>query len=323
MNRSASRLAAVFLAMSASAAIGADLPPDVIVRQGTATLTYADIDAFAARMPAEQRAGYFDNAKRLDSTLRQMLTERQIADEARAIGLDKDPAVERQIKLAVDGALTTVRLAKLRESVVIPDMAELARERYLTDKSKFNDPAVLDVKHILISSERHTDQEARELAEKVRADAVADANAFEALVSKYSEDGSAAANGGLMRQAGDNKQYVPEFAAAANKLTKVGEVSPVTKTKFGYHVLMLIKRAPARVRSFDEVKEQLISELQTDYRQQELVKYLQNVKGNELDSNPELVNSLRSRYGSVTAEMPEYHTDAAEAEPAGAPSQQP
>ncbi len=322
MIRSTVCLAAFFLTLSAPIAIGAELPADVIVRQGTATLTYADIDAFAARIPVEQRAGYFDNAKRLDSTLRQMLAERQVADEARSIGLDQDPAVQRQIRLAVDGVLTTVRMAKLRESIVVPDMADLAKERYLADKSKFNDPAVLDVKHILIATDRHSDKEARELADKVRMEAIADANSIDALVTKYSEDGSATANGGLMRQAGDKEKYVPEFADAANKLTKVGEVSPVTKTKFGYHVLMMIKRAPSRQRSFDEVKEQLIAELQTDYRQQELVKYLQGVKNNEVESNPELVNSLRSRYGSVTAQMPGNAGDA-DAQPEGTPSPRP
>lgn len=299
---STSLLTITWFAAMTTLAIAAELPPGAIVRQGTAVLTMEDIDAFAARIPPEQRAGYFDNAKRLDSTLRQLLVERQIANDARAIGLAKDPKVQRQVLLATEATLSNARISNLKETVEIPDFSDLASERYQADRASFNVSAVLDVLHILVSSGKRTDAEARALAEKVRTEAVADPEKFAALVTKYSEDPSAAENRGLMRAAGDSKQYVSEFAAAANELKTPKQISPVVKTKFGYHVLMLIRKEPARERNFAEVKEGLMQELRADHVNQKILSYMQTMQNKELESNAELVNSLRSRFGRATSD---------------------
>ena len=91
------------------------------------------------------------------------------------------------------------------------------------------------------------------------------------------------------------------------------------KTKFGYHVLMLIKKEPSRERSFDEVKDDLMKELSDEYVKQQVVNYMQKMQNNELDSNAELVNSLRTRYGSAEpghdAKQPSATPEAAKAAP--------
>lgn len=299
MTRASACLTFTLFAAATTLAVAADLPPGVIVRQGTAAITIEDIDAFAARMPPDQRPGYFDNAKRLESTLRQLLVERQVANDARAIGLDKESLVQREILLSTESTLSTARVAKLKEDITIPDLTELARERYQANRDTFNLPAVLDVQHILISTSKHSDEEAHAIADKVRAEAAADVDKFGALVTQYSDDPSAVDNRGVMRGAGDKTKYVPEFADAASQLSTPGQVSPVIKTKFGYHVLMLIKKEPARERGFDEVKDDLIKELSDEYVKQQVVDYMQKMQNNQLDSNAELVNSLRTRYGSA------------------------
>lgn len=314
-------LTLMLLAATPTLAFSADLPPGALVKQGTAILTLDDIDAFAAQIPPEQRAGYFDNAKRLESTLRQLLVERQIANDARAIGLDKDATVQRQILLATESTLSAARVAKLKASIKLPDLEELAKERYQADRDSFNLPAVLDVQHILISTSKHSDEEARTLAEKVRAEAVADPDNFNALVARYSEDPSAAQNRGLMRAAGDSSKYVAEFANAANQLKTPGEISPVVKTKFGYHVLVLAAKAPARERSFAEVKGQLIAQLQDEYVKQQVLNYMQVMQNNEVESNAELVNSLRSRYGKADQEHDDHQPAAQPAEAAAGSGQ--
>ncbi len=309
----------LFTAMT-TLAIAADLPPGAIVRQGTAVLTMDDLDAFAARIPPDQRAGYFDNAKRLDSTLRQLLVERQVANDARAIGLDKDPTVQRQILLSTESTLSSARLAKLKEGMTIPDLGDLAKERYQANRDSFNIPATLDVQHILISFNKHTDEEARALADKVHAEAVADPDKFVSLVARYSEDPSAAENRGLMREAGDSSKYVSEFAKAAAALTTPLQISPVIKTKFGYHVLMLVRKAPAGKRTFADVKDDLVAELKTDYIKQQVLNYMQTMQNNEVESNAELVNSLRSRFGRAEPETVKDPTSEAPADAKAPPA---
>lgn len=277
-----------------------ELPPGMVVRQGSAALTLEDIDAFAERMPPEQRPGYFDSAKRLDSTLRGMLVERQVANEARELGLDKDPDVQRQVKLAIDSTLMNARVNALRESVALPDFDELARERYQANKKDYVLKGVFDVKHLLVSTDKHSDAEAKAMAEDLRAKAVANPDDFSRLVDQNSEDPSHSQNRGLMRDAGSKTTYVAEFADAANALVKPGDFSPVVKTQFGYHILMLVNRTTDRQRSYEEVKDQIVTELRDTYIKKQVSDYMANMHGKDVESNAELVSSLRTRYAPST-----------------------
>lgn len=68
---------------------------------------------------------------------------------------------------------------------------------------------------------------------------------FTTLALLYSEDPGSAKEGGSLGFFGRG-EMVPEFEAVAFKL-KPGEVSPVIRTKFGYHILQLIERRGDRV----------------------------------------------------------------------------
>jgi peptidyl-prolyl cis-trans isomerase SurA len=68
---------------------------------------------------------------------------------------------------------------------------------------------------------------------------------FAQMAAKYSEDGSAR-NGGDLGWA-QRGRYVPEFEAAAFKLEK-GEISPVTKSEFGYHIIQMQERRGNAIR---------------------------------------------------------------------------
>jgi hypothetical protein len=59
-------------------------------------------------------------------------------------------------------------------------------------------------------------------------------------------------------------QFDPTFADAVHAIADVGMQSPVVKTKFGYHVILLVARYPERRLSFDEgrhlLEDQIMSE---------------------------------------------------------------
>ena len=57
-------------------------------------------------------------------------------------------------------------------------------------------------------------------------------------------------------------QLDPAFATEAFNL-KVGAVSKVVKSEFGYHIIQLQGKKDARIRSFDEVKDELLKEAST------------------------------------------------------------
>src|SRR5260221_3737900 len=67
---------------------------------------------------------------------------------------------------------------------------------------------------------------------------------FEALAKEFSEDPSAKTNDGSVGYF-TALQMVYPFEDAAYK-TKVGEISPVVRTRFGYHIIKVLDRRPAR-----------------------------------------------------------------------------
>lgn len=278
----------------------AGAPSTVVVKQGNAVVTLADVDAYAQGIPAKDRHGFFDNPTRLESVLTSLLLQKQLAAEARALGIDKDAAAKPQIDLAIDTELAKLRMQKFRTDLKIPDLDELAKEDYIAHKEKYQLPATVTVKHVLISTKDRSEDDARKLAEKVAAEAKASPAGFDALIDKYSDDPAKASNHGVVTDAASGK-YAPEFAQAAGALKKAGEISPVVKTGFGFHVIELVERGEPRKRSFDEVKDEIVARLRAEYAEKQVKGHTDTLRNQPIDANQELVASLRGRYASADA----------------------
>jgi peptidyl-prolyl cis-trans isomerase SurA len=65
---------------------------------------------------------------------------------------------------------------------------------------------------------------------------------FESLASLYSDDPGTKANGGLFNLNRTDKGVDPAFLNHAFRL-KEGQISPVFKSKFGYHIILMVSRA--------------------------------------------------------------------------------
>jgi peptidyl-prolyl cis-trans isomerase SurA len=65
---------------------------------------------------------------------------------------------------------------------------------------------------------------------------------FETLESLYSDDPGTKNNGGTYALNRNDKQWDPTFLAAAFRL-KEGQISPVIKSKFGYHIIQMVSRS--------------------------------------------------------------------------------
>ncbi len=50
-----------------------------------------------------------------------------------------------------------------------------------------------------------------------------------------------------------------EFEKAAYALAKAGDISPVVKTEFGYHIIKLTEVQPGSTKAFADVKEQILA----------------------------------------------------------------
>ncbi len=104
-------------------------------------------------------------------------------------------------------------------------------------------PATVEVGQIVIdpSTNPELDQLARTNIEEVRNKIVKDGADFETMAGIYSQDPGSKDNGGRYNGVTRNGGFAPEFVQAAFKLQN-GEVSPVVKTQFGYHIIQMVQR---------------------------------------------------------------------------------
>lgn len=106
--------------------------------------------------------------------------------------------------------------------------------------------AEVEVAQIVVNAP--TSQEAiDDVKEKLRTykKRVTEGEKFSTLAVLYSEDKGSAIKGGEIGFVG-KAEVEPEFAAASFKL-KAGNVSPIVKTRFGYHIIQLIERRGTKV----------------------------------------------------------------------------
>jgi len=87
---------------------------------------------------------------------------------------------------------------------------------------------------------------------------------FSDLARQFSDDKNSARNGGKLTRFGAGKLSAKEFEKAAFALNNDGEVSKPIKTKFGWHIIKLIKKHD--VHSFNELKSNLEQSVKKDSR---------------------------------------------------------
>lgn len=104
-------------------------------------------------------------------------------------------------------------------------------------------PATVEVGQIVIDPpvSPELDAYARQKLEKIRNEIVNEGASFETKAGLYSDDPGSRDNGGRYNDVTRNGGWAKEFVAAAFKLQN-GEISPIIKTQFGYHIIQMIQR---------------------------------------------------------------------------------
>ncbi len=264
------------LALYASALLAAALHAQpaydggqVLVENRWTKVTRNDYEAELQRLPPEMRGGFAVNGKRVYELLDRLLVTKSLAAQARAAGLEKDPQTQQRLSLEVDRLYAGLQIAKIEEAAGKafdarrPQFLQRARELYLTRRDAYRVPEQVAVSHILFDTKKHTKEEALKLAQDTRAKIVAGAD-FNELAKQVSDDPSAQVNSGHIDYF-DKPKMDPAFGAAAFAMKDVGEVSEPVLSSFGYHLIRLDGRRPAGVRSFDEVKEAIMTEERARY----------------------------------------------------------
>jgi peptidyl-prolyl cis-trans isomerase SurA len=123
-------------------------------------------------------------------------------------------------------------------------------------------PATVEMGQIVIKPKVDPEIEAlaKEKLEGIRKEIVDNGKSFATMAGIYGMDGTKD-NGGELDI--NRKEFDPQFVSAAYRL-QPGEISPVIKTKFGYHIIQMIRRMgdEARVRHIVIVPEITNADLQ-------------------------------------------------------------
>lgn len=222
-------------------------PETVLATVGSAEIKHKDVTAIIGRLDP-QRAAMYDNEMGRRAILEELVNMELFSLLGAELGVEKDPKFIETMNEVRKDVTRQFAVEAIMKDVAVSD--EEIAEFYEKHKENFKVPETVRASHILVADEDEM--------KKVRADLDAGMS-FEDAARKHSSCPSKEQGGdlGFFSQ----EQMVPEFGNAAFAM-KVGDVSsePV-KTQFGLHLIKLVDKKEASVRSLEEVRAQLTESL--------------------------------------------------------------
>lgn len=242
---------------------------DVVVSAGSVAITKAEYESIVKSLPEQYQQMAMGQGKR--QFAENLLRMRLLAQQAAKNGLDKDVDVQRQMAMARENILASAEFARIDKSTKVPE-ADL-KAYYEKEKGSYEQ---VHARHILVAfdgspalpeGKKMTDAEAKAKADALRAKIAAGAK-FEDVAKTDSDDAGSKDTGGDLGAFGRG-QMVKEFETAAFA-AKPGEVTPVVKSQFGYHII--------KVESHDYTPfEQVKARIEKDLHQQKVQEAIEAV----------------------------------------------
>ncbi len=192
------------------------------------------------------------------------------------------------------------------------------RQEYQDNIDSYRAPERVLVRHILIKTQGQPKEDAPKLkakAEDILKQLQHGAN-FGELAKQNSDDPGSKVKGGELGWI-VRGQTVPNFEKTAFSL-KPGQLSGLVETEYGYHIIQVEDKQAAHTQSFDEVKPQLLAELQKQAAADNLKKAMDAAHA-EILHNPAQAQAIAKKYNlkvftlnkfAKTDSMPEINTQA-------------
>ncbi|MBU0769378.1 MAG: peptidylprolyl isomerase [Proteobacteria bacterium] len=185
---------------------------------------------------------------------------------------EKEIRAEIQRGLAINQLLDT----NVRQKITVTE--EESKKYYDNNPNLFKQPEQVKASHILIKvapdAEESKKNQARKKIETVQKN-VLKGEDFGLLAKANSEGPTAQREGDLGYFS--RGQMVKPFEDAAFALN-VGEVSKIVETQFGYHLIKVTDKKPARTIPYEEVQLKLEEHLKKEKAKTEIQGYIENLK---------------------------------------------
>ena len=233
-------------------------------------LSRAEVEQLVKRWTPQMReAAAKDNGDRFE-LLNVALASKKIALEGDKLTPEKDGDVYWKNVLVVRATKQNFILNNFMETLQVPDMEELAEEKYLTEKDKY--AKVADQRyssHILFKCfPGQCDRVKLKAKAQVILDELRSGADCAEYVQKYSEDRGTKAKGGVFEKwmtYGQN-DVTPPYSGGVFSVEKIGDYADLVESEFGVHIIRLDGIRESYYLAFEEVKGAIIQRLQGEYK---------------------------------------------------------
>jgi len=195
--------------------------------------------AHSGNIDMEIKKGFLDN----------LITRELLYQEALRIGIDKEKETASLIE-EMKRRIIVERFFKKEIEEKVNVTPEEIKRFYTENPEEAKSPEEVRASHILLK----TREDAETVKKKLKA-----GSRFDDLAKQYSIDPGSKNKGGDLGYF-KKGMMVPEFDAAAFSL-KVGEVSDIVETRYGYHLIKVTDKREGKKRNFDEVSSELENKL--------------------------------------------------------------
>lgn len=209
-------------------------------------VTLADVQAAHAALPTQYRQLPLQLI--FPQLLDQVIDGKLVTAEGRKANLQNDPDVKKRLAQAEDQLIQQAYLLKEIDKKITPEALKARYDKFVKETPPEEE---VHARHILVKTEDEAKKIIAELAK---------GGDFAKIAKEKSTDTASGPQGGDL---GFFKkgEMVAEFADAAFAMKK-GEVSKTpVKTQFGYHIIKVEDRRTAPPPKFEEVEDQLRSDM--------------------------------------------------------------
>jgi peptidyl-prolyl cis-trans isomerase C len=202
-----------------------------------------------------------------------------------------DDQFEKQLKsIGMTESELTAKMAEeltadavLRRELKVNVSDDEVKKFYDENPGQFEEPEMVRAAHILIGTRdsvtgSELSDEKKAAKKKIAEDVLKRARSgedFAALAKEYSEDPGSKDKGG--EYTFPRGKMVPEFEAAAFSLN-TNQVSDIVTTQFGYHIIKLYEKLPAKKVELAKVKDDIKDYLSRDALQKQVPDYLEKLQ---------------------------------------------
>lgn len=237
-----------------AAAQGQQLPPEFSAAILNQLITIQSLLQKAT--PADRIAGQAEADQQYTNLVKRFGSSEAFERQLKAVGMTVDELRGKAVQEAT-------AKATLKRELGITVTDDQAKAFYAKHSADFEQPETAHVRHILLMTldpATHSPlptntvtakrKQIDDLLNQVRA-----GGDFTALAGQYSEDPGSKVKGGELPEF-SRGQMVPEFESVAFSLTN-NQVSDVVTTMYGYHIIKMIEKTPAKKYAYTDTLPQI------------------------------------------------------------------